>query len=417
MKITYLHQYFNTPNMSGGTRSFEMAKRFVKAGHEVHMITSWREPGFPPSTYEIIHGIHVYWLSVNYTNKMGFIRRILAFLLFALKATFKSISIKSDIVFATSTPLTISIPGVISAKINGSKFIFEVRDLWPELPIAIGAISNPILIYLSKKLERFAYKNSDSIITLSPGMFTGVLNCGYDSNKIAVIPNSSDIENFTVCHTEGLNFRKKRNIHETTPVILYAGTFGIINGVDYLVDLAVELKRINSDIVILAIGGGVKFDGVINYSKTKGVYNHNFLVEPYLNKSEIPKAFSAATLCCGVFVDLPEMRSNSSNKFFDSLAASKPLFINYGGWMHEIINDTGCGISSWNLPLKDTAILLNNFVSNEKALLDASKSSSNLASLYFDRDLLFKKLLSVFELTFNDDAKNVSRVAPSNFYK
>ncbi|MBT6673966.1 MAG: glycosyltransferase, partial [Proteobacteria bacterium] len=119
MNILYLHQYFNTPDMSGGTRSYEMARRFVQQGHEVHMITSWREPRDDQAWFESNEaGIHVHWLPVEYTNKMSFLNRIKAFLKFAIKSANKTASIKADIIFATSTPLTIALPAVYAAKIQ-----------------------------------------------------------------------------------------------------------------------------------------------------------------------------------------------------------------------------------------------------------------------------------------------------------
>ncbi len=137
MKILYLHQYFNTPNMSGGTRSYEMAIRMVKKGHQVHMITSLRDGSTEFGTWkkETINGINVYWLSVPYDNKMSTMRRIYSFIIFAFKAGSKAISIGGDVIFATSTPLTIAIPAIQAKKKLKIPMVFEVRDLWPELPI------------------------------------------------------------------------------------------------------------------------------------------------------------------------------------------------------------------------------------------------------------------------------------------
>ena len=186
MKILYLHQYFNHPGMSGGTRSYETARRLVAMGHEVHIITSWRKNKKNKSWFETnVEGIHVHWLPINYSNKMNYNSRIKAFLKFAIFSTLKTISIKGDIIFATSTPLTIAIPAVFASKKLNIPLVFEVRDLWPELPIAMGAIRNPILKFLAKKLEYFAYKNSSSVIALSPGMRDGVIASGYPKKILA----------------------------------------------------------------------------------------------------------------------------------------------------------------------------------------------------------------------------------------
>ncbi|XKF14805.1 hypothetical protein LL947_09945 [Halomonas sp. BLK-85] len=92
MKIIYLHQYFNTPEISGGTRSYEMARRMVSSGHEVHMVTSYREQGESRRGWFKTEesGIHVHWYPVPYSNHMGFAQRLKAFFAFALAARRKA---------------------------------------------------------------------------------------------------------------------------------------------------------------------------------------------------------------------------------------------------------------------------------------------------------------------------------------
>jgi UDP-N-acetylglucosamine:LPS N-acetylglucosamine transferase len=149
MKIIYLHQYFNTPTMVGSTRSYEMARRLVAYGHEVHMITSWREDDGRKNWFKTEeNGINVHWLPVPYSNEMGFYERIKAFVKFALGSAKKAIELKGDIVFATSTPLTIAVPGIIASKINRIPMVFEVRDLWPEVPVALGILRGYATFFL-----------------------------------------------------------------------------------------------------------------------------------------------------------------------------------------------------------------------------------------------------------------------------
>ncbi|WP_018880505.1 glycosyltransferase [Thioalkalivibrio sp. ALE30] len=171
MRITYLHQYFNTPEMAGGTRSYEMARRLVAMGHEVNMVTSWREEGSERDWYETDEaGIRVHWLPVPYSNQMSYRERIQAFFRFAWKASRKAASLPADVVFATSTPLTIALPGAYAARRQKVPMVFEVRDLWPELPIAMGALNNPVLRWGAHKLEGFAYSRAQAVVGLPLGV-------------------------------------------------------------------------------------------------------------------------------------------------------------------------------------------------------------------------------------------------------
>ena len=156
------------PEMSGGTRSYEMARRIVAAGHEVHMVTSIREPKHQQrdwiSTDEA--GIRVHWYPVPYSNHMSYLRRIGAFLSFANAAYKKVMELRGDLIFATSTPLTIVLPAVPAARKKNIPMVLEVRDLWPEMPIAIGALRNPIMRFTARRLERWAYRNSMAVVAL-----------------------------------------------------------------------------------------------------------------------------------------------------------------------------------------------------------------------------------------------------------
>jgi glycosyltransferase involved in cell wall biosynthesis len=416
MKILYLHQYFNTPDMSGGTRSYEMARRFVAQGHEVHMITSWREPRDDQAWFENqVAGIHIHWLPVEYSNHMSFADRIKAFFKFAFKSARKAVEIKADVVFATSTPLTIALPAVYAAKKQKIPMVFEIRDLWPELPIAMGALKNPITRFLAKRLELFAYRNAASIVALSPGMKDGVLRTGYPSNKVAVIPNSSDIELFRVDSSLGEAFRAKRDWLGDKPLLIYTGTFGLINGVGYMVDLAEALSKLNSDVRILLIGGGAEFNKVTERAEASGVLNHNLFIEKSLPKKEIPAVLSAATMASALFIDKPEMRPNSANKFFDALASGTPLMINYGGWMHELIEARGCGLAMWKKQIDQVAKELDQKMHDAEWLKQASQSAMKLAEESFDRDVLAKQLLAVLEATVQGQPENSETIAPGKY--
>ncbi|MEG1313543.1 MAG: glycosyltransferase family 4 protein, partial [Bacilli bacterium] len=401
MKILYFHQYFNTPEMSGGTRSYEMARRLVAAGHEVHMITSWVYEADQTDWYTTNEtGIHVHWFPNCYNNKMSYLDRIKAFFRFAYHAAKKGKIFKDvDIVFATSTPLTIALPAVLTAKKLNVPMVFEVRDLWPELPIAMGALRNKFTQKLAYILESWAYKNSESIIALSPGMKDGIVKTGYPYNKVAVIPNSSDNELFEVSHSSVEDFRSKFNWLGDRKLVVYTGTFGIINGVSYLVDLAEKVYNLDSEVRFLLIGSGAEFELVKKYAEEKGILNINLFIMNSIPKKEIPIVLKAATLSTALFIDKPEMRANSANKFFDSLAAGTPILINYGGWMVDIIEHNNCGLVVWNKTIEQAAVELVEFVGNESQLAQAASNAKKLAQTQFDRDNLAIQFSNVLDFT------------------
>lgn len=403
MKIIYLHQYFRTLDMPGGTRSYEMARRFVDWGHEVHIVTSdqrrpivtrgWRE------TREA--GIHVHWLSVPYTNSMNYAARIRAFLTFASRAAFKAASLDGDVVFATSTPLTIALPAVYAAKRRGLPMVFEVRDLWPDLPIAIGALRSRWMIAAARRLERFAYRNAERIVALSPGMRDGIVRTGYPEDRIVVIPNSADLDLFGVDASAGERFRSERPWLGDRPLVVYTGTLGRINGVAYLVDVAASIRAEAPDVRFLIVGGGAEFDDVKRRARELGVFEDSVFMIDKLPKSEVPAVLSAATMATSLFVDLEEMWANSANKFFDALASSTPVAINYGGWQAKLLEEHRAGIvlDPRNPARAGTQLL--DALREPEFLRSAGTNARRLAEEKFGRDDLASQLHDVLQSVCN----------------
>jgi glycosyltransferase involved in cell wall biosynthesis len=275
--------------MTGGTRSYEMARRLVACGHDVQMITSdrstsggrgWRE------TEEA--GIHVHWLSVPYSNHMGYLQRLRAFAHFALGASRRAVEVGGDLVFATSTPLTIALPAARAKRRLGVPMVFEVRDLWPTLPIAMGALRSGAAIRAARWLERHAYSNAQHIIALSPGMKAGIVDRGVVPEAVTVVPNSCDLEAFEVSPDVAVALRHRFEWLGSRPLVLYAGTLGRINGVEYLARIAAETISLDPEVRFVVVGSGKEEEKVRRIADELGVLGRNFFMLPPLPKTTSP---------------------------------------------------------------------------------------------------------------------------------
>jgi len=122
----------------------------------------------------IVDGIDVIELALPYANRDGLFKRSMTFARFAFSSTVMALSTRYDVLFATSTPLTAAIPGIAARLFRRKPFIFEVRDLWPELPKAMGVVTNPVVLMLLSWLEWSAYRSATSLIGLSPGIVAGI---------------------------------------------------------------------------------------------------------------------------------------------------------------------------------------------------------------------------------------------------
>jgi glycosyltransferase involved in cell wall biosynthesis len=340
-------------------------------------------------------GINVHWFPVPYSNKMSFGARIKAFFAFAWASAHKAAVIKGDVVFATSTPLTIIFPAVYAARKQKIPLVFEVRDLWPELPIAVGAIKNPIAIGLARWMEKWAYKNSKHVVALSPGMKEGVVRCGYPEQRVTVIPNSCDLDVFGVDVSAGDVFRRAHGWLGERKLIVYIGTLGLINGVSYFVHLAKETALIDPEVRFLVVGQGAEFKKVQDLANELGLLDKNFFMLTSIAKKDVPAILSAADVATSFFVNLREMWHNSANKFFDALAAGKPIAINYGGWQAEIIQQNNNGIVLHPVDTKCSAIDLVTFLNNKELVKRAGERSRQIATTEFNRDVLARKIEAI----------------------
>ncbi len=398
MKVIYLHQYFNTPDMTGGTRSYEMARRLVEWGHDVHMVTTWREPDGRRNWFQTEEaGIHVHWLPVPYSNHMGFTARIRAFIRFAVSAARRATSLEADVVFATSTPLTIVLPGLYAARKSRIPMVFEVRDLWPDVPIALGVLKSPVSKYLARKLELTAYRNSRRIVVLAPGMKEEVVKRGVEKEIVDVIPNGADLDLFYGRDIDIKTLYQKYQVPIDKKIIVYAGTLGRVNGVDYIIHLAAELQKQDDDedIVFLIIGGGRESGALKALAKEQHVLNRTVVFLGEKSKNEVSALYHGCTASIMTYSG-PEIvyRDSVSNKFFDSLAAGKPVLANFSGFSTKIAEQAGAG----KILPSEPSLAVNQFLEclrNETWLASAGTAARRLAVERFSRDKLARDLEQV----------------------
>ncbi len=407
MRITYLHQYFKTPEMSGGIRSYEMARRLVSKGHEVNMVTSWREcDGKYRSFVTVEDGIRVHWLPVPYSKNMGYRDRIRSFLRFAWVASRKAASLPADVIFATSTPLTVALPGTFAARRQKVPLVFEVRDLWPDVPIAMGVLKNRLLIAIAHLLEHFAYRRSEKIVALTLTMRDFLSGKGVPLNRIAVIPNGADPAFFSSYTNNNVSASYQQfDVSNICHVVLYCGSLGPSHGPDYLVRMAEELYNQGSDIQIIVVGEGNMRDILENQAREGGYLNKTICFlgsKPY---SEIPKFYAQADASIMTFFQYELLyRHSVQNKFFDSLAAGKPVFANYSGWSSEIAQQEGAGLILDNDVTK-AANVLAHYLKDDSWLENAGKTARMLAENRFSWDQLAVQLEQVLASVVKERCK------------
>ncbi|NVD29027.1 glycosyltransferase family 4 protein [Parasphingorhabdus flavimaris] len=397
MKILYFHQHFSTPDGAAGTRSYEMASRLVSNGHQVLMVCGSYGNGITGLTGPFrggkrrgwVEGIEVIEFNLAYSNRDGVLRRAWTFVKFAIRSMRLAISEKSDIVFATTTPLTAALPGIAAKWIRRRPFVFEVRDLWPELPKAMGVITNKPVLWALGMLEWLAYKSADRIIGLSPGIADGTARFGKAPRAIAMIPNGCDVRLFQ----DPVEPWRPAEISGDDFLAVFTGTHGIANGLDAIIDAATILKKRGATgIKALLIGDGKEKRQLIERVRVERLEEYIVFHNP-VPKTQLTGLLASADLGLQILANVPAFYYGTSpNKFFDYLAAGLPILTNYPGWIADMVEDNQCGmaIPAANPELFATA-LINMANKSEIDRAAMGERAKKLAHVQFNRDHLFVK--------------------------
>lgn len=400
-RVLFVTQFFNTPEMTGSIRTFETMRRLAECGFQIHVVTT--DPtgkGTTRKTKESPRaGIQITRIPVPYDNAYSYPARIRAFIRFSWRATLEALRERFDVLLVGSPPLTVALPGIVLRALRRKPIVLEVRDLWPELPITMKALRSPLLILMARALESVSYRSASEIIALSEGMAHGVRARAPSGARITVIPGGSDVDFFRVNGEEAEAFRSRFDWLGDRPLVLYVGTFGRIYGVPYLVDIAEEMVKIDRDVRFLIVGSGHDDELIRARASEAGLLDRTVFVWKRIKKSEVPTLYAAADMGTSVFIDVPEMWNNSANKFFDTLAAGRPIAINHGGWQAELIKKHDIGIILPASEPKQAARAMSAALADRQWLGSAGTRARKLAAQQFDRAILAEQFGEVIART------------------
>ena len=404
MHILYLHQYFATRKGMTGTRSYEFARYLVGKGHRVTMMTSGlANHEFPvPEGRQYAEfeteGIRVIAIAAAYNDPqvgtgMSGSQRMLKFYQFAWSACRVGKQLPApDVVFATHTPLTIGLAGLTLGQHFKVPFVFEVRDLWPEALINVGALKNPLVIWWLERMAKKIYTGAKHIVALSPGMKEGIVRAGVPAGKVTVIPNASDLDLFGP-DIDGSVERQRLGLGDKFAAI-YFGSMGLANGLEYVIEAArILANRGNKNIIFVLHGGGGKRAELEKMSSKYELTNVIFS-DLVPDKEQLARIVAGCDVCMTIYRAAKE-HTWSPNKMFDALAAGKPVLINVPGWLGETIEKNNCGrCLDANRP-QMMADALEKLAADPELCRQMGKNARELAEREFDRVKLANRIENV----------------------
>ncbi len=364
------------------------------------MIASTNNKLHPDPTTTVVDGIEVHYVKNEYSNYMSPIRKVISFLNFVFLAIKEGKKIKDvDLVYATSTPLTVGFLAMRLKKSKGWKYVFEVRDLWPEFPIQIGAIKNKMAIKYLRGLERRIYKNSEFVVALSPGMQDGVIAAGMPIEKTAMIPNMSKPDKFYP-HEPNQEIVRGFNLNLSAFNVIHFGSMGRANGLEYIIEAARILQeRGIDDVCFWFMGRGATEPKCRKLMEQYGLCNVRFL--GFHNMSIVSEIVNCSSASITTFLNLPILATNSPNKLFDSLSAGKPIIVNSAGWTKTMVEEGDCGFYVNPEDPSDLADKLVEVKDNKQLLRRWGENARKLSIEKYDKGILTAQVADVLERVYN----------------
>lgn len=403
MHILFLSHYFPPETNAPASRTYEHARRWIKEpGIRVSVITN--HPNHPYGilytgyknrwlTREDKEGIDVHRVKTCLAPNAGFLRRTLNYLFFMVAGVIAAARVRgADIIVATSPQFFCAVAGFIVSRLKRCPFVFELRDIWPESIVTVGAMRSGPAIRMLEKLELFLYHQSELVIVVTDAFRDNLITRGISPSKIYVIKNAVDLFFFSPRSAPDSLIRKLGA--EGKFVVSYIGTVGMAHAVDKIIDVAERLKDI-PDILFLIVGEGAQKKEIQNLVIRK--YLPNVKVLPGVSKQEIPDYYALTDMNLVTLRNTPLFRTVIPSKIFEIMAMARPILCSVDGECREIIEQAGGGIFVEPESSEQMAHHIRILRKERDKLISMGKNGRKFVERCFNRDHLASKYLDILK--------------------
>ena len=396
MHIAVFSQYHTNPDCPATSRHYTLLAHIAKT-HRVTLLTTpaWKNQRLTKEFPWVPAGVDIREAEISYSNQMGPARRALAVGQYAAWAVREGLRIdKPDVIWGISTPLTAAWAAAQVARWRRVPWVFEVQDLWPSFPIAMGAVPMGLARQQLYQLEKRLYQSARHILPLSPDMTRYVTDLGISPGKVTTVLNGTDLELATRATSQAVETLRRSQDLVGKRVILYAGTFGRANDIPTLVAAAEAMAATDSDAVWVFLGHGF-FEPLLAAAAAR--WPGRIRLVGGQARHEVFSWFALAEVSVVSFLGLPVLDSNSPAKLYDSLAVGTPVVVTNQGWTKTLVEQHGCG---WYVPAgapDALATKLQELLAQPAVLSTAGANGRSLAATEFDRQRLAQRVQQLLE--------------------
>ncbi len=354
LRITFLCQYFPPEMGAPAARTFEHARHWVALGHKVTVITGF--PNHPTGIIrpeyrgmfvrrEEVEGIDLLRTWVYCAPNKGFLKRVLNFLSFF----FSSLILggirtgKPDVVIGTSPQFFCAVAAWLLSRWKRVPFVFEVRDIWPQSAIELGALRNPVVIRVLEAIEQLLYREASLIVVVAESTRPYLLACGVSADKIAVIPNGID-PRFSASTNRTPDSIRREIGGEDKFIVSYIGTHGMSHALEILLAAAHQLEKMSPQLPIhfLFVGEGAEKSRLLEIAASCQLSNVTFL--PEQPRETLPAFYQASDVGIVPLRRLPIFTKVLPSKLFELMGIGCPIICSVEGEAAQLVDRSGAGI-------------------------------------------------------------------------
>ncbi len=349
MRILFLSHYFPPEVNAPAVRTHEHCREWVRMGHEVHVVTCM--PNHPhgrvydgyrnrfEAPCEVIDGIRVHRVWTYVAANRGFVRRTLGYFSFMLSAPFRCLRIpQPDVIVATSPQFFCACAGHIVSRLLHRPWVFELRDLWPESIVAVGALRNAAAIAVLESVERRLYEDAAAVVAVTEPFKESLVERGIPESKIAVVPNGIDAEVWT---GGGQGEVRKLLGLDSEFIVSYVGTHGMAHRLDTVLEAA-ELLREDDGLRFLLVGDGAERERLVSLARERSLGNVTFMGQV---SQEVARRYLQASDVSLVLLKKASLfRTVLPSKMFEAMAAGNPIVLGVEGEARRVVTEAEAGL-------------------------------------------------------------------------
>lgn len=403
MKLLFLTDNFPPEINAPANRTFEHCRQWVKNGAEVTVITC--APNFPKGEVfdgyknkfyqeEMMEGIRVIRVWSYISANSGFLRRTLDYISFGVMSFLFGLFIKTDLIIGTSPQFFTAISAWKLGVFRRKEWVMEVRDLWPDSIVAVGAIKNKKLIGFLEWVELRMYKSASKLIVVTDTFKQKITARGIPSHKIMVFKNGVDLGKYKpVEKNPGL---VKQYELEGKFVFSYIGTHGLAHGLEFILDAIKELIVTHPDIVFMFVGDGANKVKLLEKARNEEITNAIFVDS--VSKNEVLDYLNLMDIALVNLIKNETFLTVIPSKIFEASAVEKPILLGLEGETKLIIEKYGAGICFE--PRNKTSFLKSviSFYSKRSNLIEYVTGCRSLAKDFERNKIADRMLLALKEI-------------------